>query len=152
MANTMRVPVPELIWNCLEESLGAAMRTLAKDIAKTLGQPEAPLLNAIKIKKMIPYIVEETTDREVDMRCTYVCEKAGTRLCQPCGQPILWSKGVHRCPDHLHLEQVRYTLPTVEPIEDTPYYSSNDGVVYSADYAPVGRYENGNLILFEVKN
>ena len=54
--------IPSLIWESLENALQANMLRLAKDVAKTLGQPHAPLVEALQAQKVRPYIFEESEE------------------------------------------------------------------------------------------
>jgi len=147
-------PVPSLLWEAFQDALQGNMRRLAKDIAKTLLQPEAPLLQAIMTKTTRPYIFEETdTGQDLDMRCDYLC----THDCvlQKCSQPILWMAGVTRCPEHMYLPVVKTTLQVVyplEPVEEEQLYVTEDGTAYGADFAARGRFdlESKRLTLFTI--
>ena len=149
-------PVPSLLWEAFQDALEGNMRRLAKDIAKTLLQPEAPLLAAIMTKTVRPYIFEETDDRELDMRCDYICQRPATPgVLQSCGQPVLWSSGISRCPEHVHSQQKGSTLPTVYPLDyEEPLYVTEDGTAYSAaeGFVARGRFdkERKRLTLFTV--
>jgi hypothetical protein len=156
-------PVPGLIWSSLEDVLQANMRRLAKDIAATLGQPEAPLLQAIRATTIRPYIFEEaeSEDREVDMRCECLCQPPSSPLfIQRCGKPVLWSATgpVRRCAEHAYSAPVSYSalpkLRALEPVgeEKDKYFVSEDGTVYNIEYTPVGTYDTATnrLTLFIV--
>lgn len=154
------VPVSGIIWNTLETALETSMRLLIKDIAKTLGQPEAPLLQAIRSEKVRPYIFEESDDtRDVEMRCPILCIKPDAhKFCQPCNQPVLWSLNAPRCAEHAYVEiNATYSnLPALVPLEkgvhDELLYVSEDDTVYNTEYVAVGSYqrESKKLFLFEV--
>ena len=159
---TLGAPIPDILWCSLQESLQGSMRALAKDIAKTLGQPDAPLLAAIKAHTISPYIIDCASDasKEVDMTCRFLCQKAGApHLCQPCGQPVLWSAAMsHRCAEHAYSPVKSYgNLPVLRPLEiggedvQEPLYVSDDNTVYNAEYTAVGAYnrDTGHVFLFE---
>ena len=135
------------------------MRHLAKDIAKTLGQPDAPLLQAIRAQKIRPYIFEEAdTEKEIDMRCPILCVKPDApHFCQPCNQAVLWSAGCRRCAEHAYATPVPYPgIPVLTPLEkgglDEALYTSEDGTVYNAEFVAVGAYDHDtkDLYLFHV--
>jgi hypothetical protein len=151
---TTGCPVPEVIWNSLEETLKANMIRLAKDIAVTLGKPDAPLIQALKTATIRPYIFEgcDKEDVEVDMRCEVMCQPPATPLFyQACGRPVLWSAGTQRCAEHSYSAKQSYTLPKLQRLEhEEPLFVGEDGTVYTVDYEPVGTYsrETGRLRRF----
>jgi hypothetical protein len=130
------------------------MRLFAKDIAKTLGQPEAPLLQALQAEKIRPYIFDEAQTKEVDMRCPVLCQKPeAPRFVQACGNPIAWNSASHRCIEHLSckLPVVPTSLPILRRLEyEPPLWVSEDSTVYSAEGAAVGEYLDGTLKLFSI--
>lgn len=152
-------PVPRVLFETFEEVFSANMRRFAKDIAKTLQQSEAPLLEALfkgsggSIK---PYLFEEAEEKEIDMRCDYICQRAEMPLfLQPCRAPVLWTAtapSLCRCPQHLYakppIEAVLRSLPLLFPLEegglapeDAPLFRSEDGAVYDKQYRLRGRYD-----------
>lgn len=162
---TLAAPVPSLLWDTFEEALRLNVRRLAKDIATTLGQPDAPLLQALlkaPAGTVRPYLFEEdgaAAEKEVDMRCDYLCQRPeAPRFLQPCRQPVVWvgAESCCRCSEHLYSRQVKPgTLPVLEALEscesDAALYVGPDEVVYTAEYEPCGRYERETkrLILFQ---
>ena len=153
--------IPSLIWESLENALQANMLRLAKDVAKTLGQPHAPLVEALQSQKVRPYIFEESDDsREQDMRCGYICQRPDTPLfLTACGQAVLWNAtSVCRCPEHLYAagptQPTGSTLPVLKRLEyeEEPLWVAEDGTCYDAAYEAKGRYvpDSGKLLLFEV--
>lgn len=148
--------ISQIIWASLENTLDMNMQRLAKDIATSLGQPVAPLMAAIKELKVKPYIFEEDNEKEVDMRCKYICQPPATPLfCQPCGRPVLWSAtGAPRCAEHAYNKPVQYSLPVLEKIDykDMEIFVAEDDTVYDIDYEVVGHLdrETGCLRLFTV--
>jgi len=165
------VPIPSLIWSTFEDALRINIKRLAKDISSTLGQPDAPLMNAIfkdGVANIRPYIFEESDDtREVDMRCNFMCQRPDAPLfLQACGQPVVWaaaaapSPSCARCAEHLYSKPVKLTvyLPVLKPldtrnmdIDDKLFYDKN-GAVYDAEYRPRGTYNplKKKLILFDI--
>jgi hypothetical protein len=152
--------IPSVLWEALENALQANMLRLAKDVAKTLGQPHAPLVEALQAQKVRPYIFEESEDtREQDMRCGYICQRPDTPLfLSACGQAVLWNAtGVCRCPEHLYAEPVKPTGPALPVLkrldyEEEPLWVAEDGTCYDAAYEVKGRYtaDSGKLVLFEL--
>ena len=144
-------PIPDIIWSSMESVLHANMYRLAKDIAKTLGKPEAPLLEALKATPIRPYIFEESDPPEIDARCGFMCQKPETPLySEPCGRPIMW--GSKRCAEHAYKKTVAPPAIKLEALEgDEPLAVSEDGAVYNADYEPVGTYNRATerLIRFQ---
>jgi hypothetical protein len=157
---TLGAQIPSLLWDSLEGALSANIHRLAKDIAKTLGQEPGPLLAALKAKKVGLFVANEGGDRDIEMRCDYVCRRQGTAFMMPCGQPILWCEKVRRCPEHMYLKATmvpaRYMqlTPLSESGEPAQLFYAEDGVVYGADGAACGRYnaERKVLTLFEVED
>jgi hypothetical protein len=160
-------PVPSILWDTFEEALKSNMRLLAKDIAATLGQPEAPLLNAIRAGSVRPYLFEESAAHDdVNMRCEHLCQRPEAPfVLQACNQPIVWSSAAakQRCPEHLYCQETPRTvgLPVVYPIDMTglddedkasPLYRTEEGLVLDGTGTPRGRYclETKRLTLFRV--
>ena len=155
--------VPSILWDAFEDALHVNMVRLAKDIAKTIGQPVQPLLDAMTTKKVRPYLFEATDDtREIDARCDYVCCRPDAPLfLQPCGQPVFWghTKSL-RCPEHLYcgdLVSQKRALPVLKRLEESEeieeaLYSSEDGTLYDKDYVARGQYDErtGSVYLFTV--
>jgi hypothetical protein len=151
MALTLGAPIPEILWSSLEDVLSTSMRLFAKDIAKTLGQPEGPLLKALQAETIRPYILESES-HEIDTCCGVLCVKPeAPHFLQTCGQPIVWTSTTRRCMEHLAYRPPRITsLPRVKKLEDRALYVDEDGTVYDEDNTRVGRYREGVLSLFEV--
>ena len=158
---TLGAQVPSMLWDSLEGALSANIHRLAKDIAKTLGREPGPLLTALKQKKVGIFVANESADRDIEMRCDYICRRPGTALIMACGQPILWSENVRRCPEHIYLAgAARPTgLTVLTRLSDTgsegqPLYYADDGTVYGADNVACGHYYPAakRLVLFEVED
>jgi hypothetical protein len=152
---TLAAPIPSILWSSLEDVLSTNMRLFAKDIAKTLGRPEAPLLQALNAEKIRPYIFEPSEEvKEIDMCCSVMCAKPEAPLfLQRCGHPIVWSSKVQRCMEHQSHVATPHTsaLPVVHRLEHpTPLYCAEDSTVYSTENVPVGYYAGNVLTLFEV--
>jgi len=137
------VPVPQVIWESLELTLSNVMRTLTKDIAKSLGKSHEPLAKALSGKIKV-HLVEEDADE--DTRCDFVCQHAETpAFLSPCGQPILW--GSTRCPAHLVSPVPNLRKMASLKHDGILYGLEEDGTVYSGQGEPVGFYDGSRLTL-----
>jgi hypothetical protein len=149
-------PVPSIIWDTLEHAMQVNMERLAKDVAKCLEQPEQPLLAALKLKKVRPYIVEIDDARDSDICCDYICQRGDSpHLLQPCGQAVFWgATRASRCPQHMYSIPLKLpalpVLRALTPIEDEPLYVAEDGTIYNAQYEPRGQLTDGKIVLYEV--
>lgn len=100
----MEIPVRKLFWDALEIALEAQTHRLAKDIATVLGEPDAPLLKALREEKIRVRLIEESTD-EVDDLSDHRCRhwhQTGP-VWRICGEPVLWrsaSEPSTVCPYH----------------------------------------------------
>lgn len=154
---TLGVPVPSILWSSLEDVLSTNMRLFAKEIAKSLGQPEGPLLHALNATKIRPYIVESNETSEIDMCCGVFCVKPeAPYFLQQCGHPIAWTSDTRRCMEHLsHKSSAPPTsLPILQRLEykvdEQTLYVSEDSTVYTAENVAVGQFVDGILILFRI--
>lgn len=155
---SLGTPIPSIIWSSLEDVLSTNMRLFAKDIAKTLGRPEAPLLQSLQAEKIRPYIFEGSEEtKEIDMCCPVICVKPESPLfLQPCGNPIVWTSTTKRCMEHLCSPSAKVnSLPILKRLEhsvdEQPLYVSEDSTVYTVHNIPVGRFMNGVLVLFSLE-
>lgn len=156
---SLGAPIPSILWSSLEDVLSTNMRLFAKDIAKTLGQPEGPLLQALGAEKIRPYILEVSEEtHEIDMCCGVICVKPeAPHFLQPCGHPIVWTSGSKRCMEHLSYRAMAIpsSLPVLKRLEhrlnDEILYVSEDSTVYTAQNVPAGQFINGVLTLFCVE-
>jgi len=152
---SLAAPIPAILWSSLEDVLSTNMRLFAKDIAKTLGRPEGPLLQALNAEKIRPYIFEPSEEtKEIDMCCKVMCVKPDAPFfLQRCGHPIVWCSRVQRCMEHQSCMATPNTsrLPVLRRLEHpTPLYLAEDCVVYSAENIAVGYYAENVLTLFEI--
>ena len=156
---SLGAPIPSILWSSLEDVLSTNMRLFAKEIAKTLGRPEGPLLQALGAEKIRPYIIEASEEtHEIDMCCGTICVKPeAPHFLQPCGHPIVWTSGAKRCMEHLSHRPTATpsSLPVLKRLEhrldDEPLYVSEDSTVYTAQNSPVGQFVDGVLTLFCVE-
>ena len=132
------------------------MRLFAKDIAKTLGRPEGPLLHALQADKIRPYIFEASEQKDIDMCCPVICVKPEAPLfLQPCRNPVAWTSSSNRCVEHLTYRRSNPTsLAKYQRLEHTmdgeALYVSEDSSVYLSNNTLVGNFANGKLTLFTV--
>lgn len=158
---TLGLPVDGLLYTVFESAVKASVRLLVKDIATAVGQPEDPLLKALKANQVRPYIFEEdATEKEPDMRCTYVCQRPDQpAILQPCGQPVYWNAGCARCAEHLYAKATKPQgrLTPVQRIEEIDecrgLFVTGEGMVMNGAGEVVGTYykESQRLIVFEVE-
>lgn len=143
------LPIPELLWTTFEQVFTTKIRSLAKDIAKTLGTTDAPLLaELVKGRTVSPYILEESAEKDIETRCGVLVQHPQTpKFLRPCGQAIVWStatqKPCARCAEHLYtVPPVQPRLPVLTPLEDQEdLYRSEDGTVYDEDFVVRGRFD-----------
>jgi hypothetical protein len=147
------IPIPKIYWDTFQAALQAQVKRLAKDVAKSLRQPEQPLLKAILTEKVDAYLFEEEgaefTDLET-MRCKYKIpsEKNGAVL-EACREPVLLGKGA--CCLHLGAKEpsiaglkVYRTLK----IEDTTYWLDGDTVL-NDELECCGVFKDNKCTLFK---
>ena len=148
----LRSAVPSVIWDAFEEALQTNMYRLVKDIAATVGKPHKPLMDAIKAKKIRPYIADTGDDAEsLEFSCDFLCVRASApAIQQVCGQPILWGAGVHRCPSHLFAAQPTNSLPTVKSLTTENLFAA-DGILYDGAFQAVGTITDTEIRIFEVE-
>jgi hypothetical protein len=154
------VPIPDILFKPLETALKTKIRSLVKDIAHTLGQPEDPLLAALlKGSTVSPYIVEESDEKDNDARCNFKCtHPESPAILQECGEPILWSSrpgpSRRRCAAHAFASvkppgpiQVLRRLD----IEDETLVRGEDGTVFDGEGKAVGCLHGTRLVRLKVK-
>jgi hypothetical protein len=154
---SLGAPIPSIIWSSLEDVLSTNMRLFAKDIAKTLGRPEAPLLEALNAQKIRPYIFEVSDEKEIDMCCPVLYVKPDApHFLQRCGHPIVWTSDTRRCMEHL-FDRAALTVSSLPVLRRLDYrrgeqvlYVSEDSTVYTAENVAVGQFVKGVLTLFIV--
>jgi hypothetical protein len=106
MDTVPRIPVRKLFWDALEFALEIQTRRLAKEIATSLGVPDAPLLQALqKGERIGAYLIEESGD-DVDDLSEFRCQHrvpVGTAFERACGEPVVWTQqgqAEKRCARH----------------------------------------------------
>jgi len=150
----LRSPIPAHLWATLETVFQEKVRLLAKDIAKQLGNKSVNLLlTALAEKKTSLYIFEECdSDRDTSMRCSYLCLRPSAPFfVQECGQPVLWSAHLQRCPEHCYKKEETFPadLPVLKQVEDDSelLYLTEDFCVVDAQNTLVGSFEPSTKIL-----
>jgi hypothetical protein len=126
-----------------------------------LGQPDAPLIKALRDEKVSAYLFDDAADQQVDdledFRCQHYIQVGG--LLMPCKQPILWggATACPACPAHTlkpSPKEAYPSLPVLEPIlaDETTYYTDKEsGFVYTAEGVHCGRFVGETLRLFSVE-
>jgi hypothetical protein len=161
----MQVPVRKYMYDALSIAIETQVHRLAKDIASALGQPEEPLLKALKTDTIKILLHDESGDDDIedleDHRCQAWIQPAGSPFYQCCGSAVVWMKGTPTtlCLHH-SLEGARVLPPGIPPLvrieteEKGPVLiDSTTGHVYTEDGEMCGRYvaAKKKLTLFEVE-
>jgi hypothetical protein len=155
-APNKEVPIPAVIFDSLEDAINISIRLLVSDIAKTLGQPKAPLAEAIKRQRMSLYIYEEAADNPIDRRCRYMVQEGDTpNIIQPCGQPVVWSSKESRCAGHMYSPVITYPKchRSMKPFDSNDgIFASDDNTLYNGKMEVIGHFnaESENRIIFQV--
>ena len=143
------IPIRKLYWDSFEMVLNQAVEILAKDISLVLGEPVAPLLRAIKDRKVSTYLYEEQETLTVDiseMRCKHFVPSLETpTILIPCSNPIVWSStpGTNQnvCVEHTHMNLLSMNLSEWRYVSFGGDTMLTDGsYVYTKDMNLVGRY------------
>jgi hypothetical protein len=91
----MEIPVRKLFWDALEIALETQTRRLAKDIAAVLGEPDAPLLKALREEKVKVRLFEDAADEAIEdvsaLRCQHY--HAVGPFWRLCSEPVVWRSG-----------------------------------------------------------
>lgn len=93
-----QIPIPRFIWDSLEAAITAESRRLVRDIAQSLGKPEAPLWAEVKKNMTSAYFVnlEEPTGEQ------FKCQAydLNSLVQKPCCRPVIY--GTKTCPEHIN--------------------------------------------------
>jgi len=91
-----KYPIPDIIYHSLRQAILAEAKRLVKDIAKTLGKPEAPLWKEVS-KETANFFLIEQPDPTND---TYECRAYEIQegLYKVCRRPVIY--GTCLCPTH----------------------------------------------------
>ena len=145
------IPIPKPLWDALENVLMVKSRELIKDIAKTLNQPDKPLLEAFKSKKQSFHLLDIPDPTNQNFQCeAFVCNSAVAHRCM---KPVLFGQKV--CPLHEY-----YTKPNVDgkPVvqrlvtdEGETYFVDSLANVYNQDFLIVGTYMDNILRLYTLE-
>ena len=143
-------PVPKPLWDALENVLMVKSKELIKDIAKTLRQPEKPLLDAFKAKKHTFHLIDMNDPTDDRFTCdALVC---GEAVAHRCRKAVIM--GLSRCPDHEFYKQPSFpNKPILQRLSTNTndiYFKDNLGNVYNVQYELMGRIEDDVLVLFEI--
>ena len=150
-ATMATLPVNRLLWESLESVLLAQSKELMRDIAKTLKQPEKPLLDSFKKEIKNIYLVDlsEPTDEK------FLCEALldDTEVAQRCRKAVVY--GEKFCPHHTHwvMPSALTRVPSLRRLKtaDGDYFLCDlTQTVYSQAYERVGFFEKNRIVLFEV--
>jgi hypothetical protein len=155
-ASKKEVPIPAVIFDSLEDAINISIRLLVSDIAKTLGQPKAPLTEAIKRQRISFYIYEEAGNNPIDRRCRYMVQEGDTQnIIQPCGQPVVWSSKDSRCARHMYSPLITHAKcnRSMKPFDSNDgIFASDDNTLYNGKMEVIGYFngESENRIIFQV--
>lgn len=143
-------PIPKPLWDALENVLMVKSKELIKDIAKTLNQPDRPLLESFKAKQHTFHLVDLTDPTEERLQCEAILTEKS--VAHRCRKPVLL--GLNRCPDHEHWKQPavgsKPILKRIQTEEGELYFVDSLMNVYTGDFERVGHLEEGQLVLFEI--
>ena len=159
MQSQTLLPIQRIYWDTLQTALNAEVKRLAREVARTLHQPEQPLLQAIQQRTTGAYLFEEAESELCDiqrMRCKYIVPSLENPsvLCE-CRQPILLGAG-NACPTHLHKESPNVTLPRLRIIKSSfgeNFWVDDEHIIRrKGDLKPIGKYnvESKHCILFQI--
>ena len=147
---THSYPVPKPLWDALENVLMVKSKELIKDIAKTLKQPEKPLLDAFKAKKHTFHLVDMNDPTDDRFLCDVLL--CGSAVAHRCRNPVIM--GQTRCPDHEFMKQPcisnKPILQRIQTDTEDIYFKDNLGNVYTVDYELIGQLQDNTFTLFEI--
>jgi hypothetical protein len=146
------LPVNRILWESLESVLLAQSKELMRDIAKTLKQPEKPLMDAFKkeIKNVFLVDLSDPTDEK------FLCEALldDTEVAQRCRKAVVY--GEKFCPLHTHwcAPSTLTRIPSLRRIKtsdgDVYFLCELTQTVYSQSYERVGFFSKNQINLFEI--
>jgi hypothetical protein len=144
-------PVPKPLWDALENVLAVKSKSLIKDIAKTLNQPEKPLLEAFKARKHSFHLVDMNDPTDDKFECeALVCQHAVAHRCR---KPVLFGKT--RCPDHEFSSNIsvenKLSLRRVTTETGEIYFVDSLKNIYTADCKRIGFLEDTTAHIFEIE-
>ncbi len=156
------LPLPKIYWDAFQSTVQAQTRRLAKEIAASLRQSEAPLLQALQTEKVSVYLLEEEGSEYIDLeslRCKEMRRSPDNpSVLEPCGQPVVIGRG-SKCPCHLHSKKQPalgslQTLRIIKDSEGTKYWLTGENLLLNCDMIPVGRFDtaHSNLFVFETED
>lgn len=144
-------PIPKPLWDALENVLMVKSRELIKDIAKTLHQPDKPLLDAFKAKKLQFHLVDLTDPTDGNLQCDALL--CGSAVAHRCRKPVLFGKC--RCPEHeFHTNPSLGGKPVLQRIE-TPegeaYFVDTNNNIFTKDLTLIGHFDGSTITLFDIE-
>jgi hypothetical protein len=145
------LPVNRILWESLESVLLAQSKELMRDIAKTLKQPEKPLMDAFRKEIKNIYLVDlsEPTDEK------FLCEAllSETEVAQRCRKAVVYGEKFCPCHTNWSMNQTMTRVPSLRRVkvdDDVYFLCELTQTVYSATYERIGFLENNRIVLFEV--
>ena len=121
-----QIAIPRFIWDSLEASIQAESRRLVRDIAQSLGKPEAELWNQVKNDKISAYFVDMEDPTNEKFQCeAYDLDGLVQRKC--C-RPVVF--GTKACAHHTHTQHLKpdTSLPKFKTIK----YENDEGTFQKA--------------------
>lgn len=158
----MKIPVRKLFWEALEMALETQTHRLAKDIAAVLGEPDAPLLKALRDEKVSALLFDEAADEDIDDLADHRCQHftAAGPFWRRCGEPVLWSSGPDRLLNACLYHSMHPCLAVPGPVvysvatdTDEPLYVNQESkAVYTVTGNLCGRLSDDGkqILLFEI--
>lgn len=144
-------PVPKPLWDAFENVLAVKSKCLIKDIAKTLNQPEKPLLEAFKARKHTFHLVDMNDPTDDKFECEAVVSQHA--VAHRCRKPVLFGKT--RCPEHeFHINPSINNKPPFRRVmthTEEIYFIDNLNNAYTTDCKRVGYLEENRILVFEIE-
>lgn len=145
------LPVNRILWESLESVLLAQSKELMREIAKTLKQPEKPLLDAFKKEIKNMYLVDLSEPTEEKFLCEALLSE--TEVAQRCRKPVVYGEKFCPCHTNWSLSPTFSRIPSLRRVkveEDVYFLCELTQTVYSPAYERIGFVENNRIVLFEV--
>jgi hypothetical protein len=144
-------PVAKPLWDAFENVLTVKSKYLIKDIAKTLNQPEKPLLEAFKARKQTFHLVDMNDPTDDKFECEALLSHHA--VAHRCRKPVLLGRKV--CPEHITWKmpavQNKPELKRINTGTAEVYFVDSLLNVYTGDFERVGMMVDGELVLFEIE-
>jgi len=151
-ATMATLPVNRILWESLESVLLAQSKELMRDIAKTLKQPEKPLMDAFRKEIKNVYLVDlsEPTDEK------FLCEALldDTEVAQRCRKAVVFGEKFCPCHTHWSMPLSLTRVPSLRRLKtsdgDIYFLCELTQNIYSQSYERIGFFEKNRIVLFEV--